>query len=481
MARLAAVFSCFLILTASWAETGRGTLAEGTRWQTEYVIHHSGRPGPTVVVVGGIHGNEPAGYRAAEEIASWQISSGTLIVIPRANARGIEAGTRYLTRTPDRDLNRNFPTAATPTTKSAVARDIWRLVERTRPDWLVDMHEAKGLRGLKPTSIGNTIIHHPSNTTRLEIDPLIHAVNATIADSTDHFQLLRYAKVHSLARGAADRLGTDALIVETGLPQPLARRVRQHRVVVHALLSQLGMLPEGASPDTFFSSERAGGERRVAVYYETGISDNSTAKLLQRLEEIAGVKAHVIGPAEIAGGALSQFDAVCFPGGSGGGEARALGEAGRDAVREFVQTGGAYLGFCAGSYLASAHYSWSLGILDAKVLDTNHWKRGTGPVQIALTSEGEALLGESGAETISSHYANGPLLAPGGSDELPDYTELATFRSDMAKGVPGGAMPGTTAIAAGRYGKGRVVCFSPHPELTPGLESLIAKALDWAE
>lgn len=38
-------------------------------------------------------------------------------------------------------------------------------------------------------------------------------------------------------------------------------------------------------------------------------------------------------------------------------------------------------------------------------------------------------------------------------------------------------MKGTTAIARGQFGKGRVICFSPHPEVTRGLEHFIQLAI----
>ncbi|MCY2986111.1 MAG: hypothetical protein NTY15_20975 [Planctomycetota bacterium] len=46
--------------------------------------------------------------------------------------------------------------------------------------------------------------------------------------------------------------------------------------------------------------------------------------------------------------------------------------------------------------------------------------------------------------------------------------------------TPTGVMIGTTAIAIGDFGEGRVVCFSPHPEKTPDLESILLQAIHWA-
>jgi glutamine amidotransferase-like uncharacterized protein len=41
-------------------------------------------------------------------------------------------------------------------------------------------------------------------------------------------------------------------------------------------------------------------------------------------------------------------------------------------------------------------------------------------------------------------------------------------------------MTGTPAIIAGHYGKGRVLCISPHPESSPALYELVRRGLFWA-
>jgi hypothetical protein len=75
---------------------------------------------------------------------------------------------------------------------------------------------------------------------------------------------------------------------------------------------------------------------------------------------------------------------------------------------------------------------------------------------------------------------NDPLLGPAGNPDLPDYEPLATFAGEAAEnGAPRGVMPGTTAIAAGRYGNGRVLCFSPHPEMTAGMRDAVWRGVRW--
>ncbi|MBN2269434.1 MAG: hypothetical protein JXN61_02405, partial [Sedimentisphaerales bacterium] len=142
--------------------------------------------------------------------------------------------------------------------------------------------------------------------------------------------------------------------------------------------------------------------------------------------------------------------------------------------------GGGYAGFCAGAYLASNNYTWSLKIIDARVIDRKHWKRGTGEVKIELTSKGRRLFTEKPG-LIDIHYANGPLLAPDEDPNIPDFETLARFRTEINKnGAPEGVMKDTPAMIAGRFGRGRVFCSSPHPEYTDGLEHLIDKAIRWA-
>ena len=70
------------------------------------------------------------------------------------------------------------------------------------------------------------------------------------------------------------------------------------------------------------------------------------------------------------------------------------------------------------------------------------------------------------------------LYEPAGVEDLPDYVVWATYASEInTNGAPEGVMLGTTAIAIGQFGKGRVFCFSPHPEKTGGLDRWVRQAV----
>lgn len=56
-------------VTAAAEERCSYAIREGTADETEVHVTKSGEPDPTVVVVGGFHGNEESGYRAADDVA----------------------------------------------------------------------------------------------------------------------------------------------------------------------------------------------------------------------------------------------------------------------------------------------------------------------------------------------------------------------------------------------------------------------------
>lgn len=224
------------------------------------------------------------------------------------------------------------------------------------------------------------------------------------------------------------------------------------------------------------------GAIRVAVFDGDGVGP-SVEPLIASFQKAkdGGFEVARITAKEIQGGKLSAYDVLVHPGGSGGKQGKALGEDGRKSVRDFVRKGGGYLGVCAGAYLATNDYEWSLNLLDAKVVDRRHWARGTGSVTLQLSPSGAAFFGLSGGKT-EIHYAQGPLLARREWDDpaVPDYESLAVFASEIAKnGAPQGVMARTSAAVRGHFGRGRVLCFSPHPELTEGLEHLIPLAAGW--
>lgn len=456
-------------------------LNAGTEFETAYFTQRAAAAGPTVVVVGGMHGNEPAGAYAAEQIRFWPIRRGTIVVVPRANPPALAVNKRYTpgVASTESNLNRNFPRAGkTEAPRGAMATALWGLIEGLKPDWVVDLHEGYDFHQINDDSVGSSVIAARDPESQAVAELLLDRINPVIADDRKDFVRLGPPVDGSLARAAAEHLGCRSFILETTSGgQPLPLRARQHRLMMHTLLSHLGMLDETLTSDSLVTSLTPQDVKHIAIFQDKGVAGKGVPQLEKHLGGRADLRLIQVCGEDIRAGMLDQFDAVIFSGGSGSGQAAALDEAGREAVRRFIDQGGAYVGICAGAYLACNGFSWGLKVLDAKTVSPA-WRRGAGQVDVELTTLGRRMLrGED--QPVSVRYVNGPILAPDGAEEIPDFEVLAWFRSELAENnTPRGVMINSPAIVAGDFGQGRVFCFSPHPEQTPGCEHFVWEALE---
>jgi predicted deacylase len=130
------------------------TILDGTQYETIIYTITSPTDGPTVMIFGGVHGNELGGLEAAHLATNYTIDRGTLVVSPETNKAAVELERNH---GPDGDLNRQFPVDGEPTTE--VARGVWDELLRVDPAFLIDMHTATTLmsrgsvgQGIFPTS-----------------------------------------------------------------------------------------------------------------------------------------------------------------------------------------------------------------------------------------------------------------------------------------------------------------------------------------
>jgi len=172
-----------------------------TAGDTPVYVLRGARAGGTMLVLGGTHGDEPAGYLAAVVlIERAQVESGTVVVVPRANASGFThnvpqeghparfavetpAGPRWFTfgaratnpvhQWPDpqvytlagsgqtlsgsetRNLNRAYPGRPDGSLTERIAHAIVSLIRRERVDLACDLHEAS-----PEYPVVNTIVAH---------------------------------------------------------------------------------------------------------------------------------------------------------------------------------------------------------------------------------------------------------------------------------------------------------------------------------
>lgn len=262
--RILLVLAAATLLSPSWAQPlampalakSAGLLGEGTDWETEYFIVDSGRAGPTVLVVGGMHGNEPAGSVAAEQIRHWPIVKGKLVVLPRASVQALAAKSRRIPGVPREraNLNRNFPEVEEEGVNKVVPRGplsaaLWTFAFEVKPDWLIDLHEGYEFnRSHKPApgktkSVGSSVIYRGSPEMDSLMKRVVAAADELVADPENRFtQIRRGPVVTGLARACINMMGAEGMILETTYTnQPMALRTGQHRAMVSVLFQHIGI------------------------------------------------------------------------------------------------------------------------------------------------------------------------------------------------------------------------------------------------
>lgn len=419
----------------------------------------SGKPGPSVLVVAGGRRDQRFPLHALNQLGGWSLSAGKLVTV------GIDA-----------------PSIPAALAARAAACD---------PDWIIELREDFYYPREGLATLGGSLIHADNAGLAEMSRALRDAINAELADPQGHFKWrLSNQTSSSFALSWGAQHGANAMLLVTSARRNTtptrdlraAVRIRQHRLLVHAALRRLEMLGPEARVDRFVNRDRAKtGSRKlyVAIYDGPG-SGRPMPFVTDLMNGIPYVEAHPIHPVEIRSGGLESFDVALFPGGMASHQFDALEATGRRAVQGFVRRGGGYIGICAGAYMAATQpYTWGLGLLDAQIVDHDHWARGIGTVKIELTPAGQRVFGKRSGK-FDYHYGNGPIFSPATQQDLPEYEVLAWYRTGI--GVDGAdpqVMVDTPAIISGRYGKGRVLVSSGHSEWSSGIEAFLLRYVEW--
>lgn len=133
---LLATAAVFLARPAARAEVQ--TLFAGTPYALKVHVLDSYLPGPTILVQGGIQGDEPAGFLTAERLTHYRPRNGRLIIIPRANPPSVHNHARLM----NVDLNRRFDTDYNEHYEDVLARAIRLYIAQA--DAFIHLHEGWG-------------------------------------------------------------------------------------------------------------------------------------------------------------------------------------------------------------------------------------------------------------------------------------------------------------------------------------------------
>ncbi len=123
----------------------------------DFTLHHrhGDRAGPTLLVVGGIQGDEPGGFHAAALLATQaEVTRGNLWVVPNLNFVSIVNRNRGL----NGDMNRKFKSLDTKDPDYKAVRRIQELITHPEVDFIFNLHDGSGF--YRPTHHDRT--HNPN-------------------------------------------------------------------------------------------------------------------------------------------------------------------------------------------------------------------------------------------------------------------------------------------------------------------------------
>lgn len=213
-------------------------LRQGTSYETPVYIYDSPHAGPTIVLIGCIHGNERSGHLALTEAIDRgiTISKGRLIVVPEFNRNACRNNTRTYN---GYDFNRLFPVGKTPT--HAIGREMWDLLT-SQPNLalVVDFHDGFN------NSLANTLITSRQTKMRNAAAKMRDALNAIRPSGArgPRWRSLTEPIAGSLTRKVGRDLGVPALEVELAgrtNPDPLSLRKRYAHLIIKQLGAEFGM------------------------------------------------------------------------------------------------------------------------------------------------------------------------------------------------------------------------------------------------
>jgi hypothetical protein len=122
---------CFLLSTYAFSANLHYSL----------IKKESGKEGSTLLIVGGIHGDEPGGYFAPMLLARYyKIESGNLWVVPNLNFDSIVKNSRGI----NGDMNRKFAKIETKDKDFEIVSEIKKLILHPKVDLTLNLHDGQG-------------------------------------------------------------------------------------------------------------------------------------------------------------------------------------------------------------------------------------------------------------------------------------------------------------------------------------------------
>jgi predicted deacylase len=210
-------------------------LREGTPDETEVYYYSSGQLGPKIFIIGGTHGDETAGYLAAEELLSFFPQNGEVMIIPKANKQAVEMNSRKSEN--NIDLNRSYPGSHDGNEMEILSHEIFSAIEAYSPDVVIDLHES--LDFYTNGRLGNSIILGIEGEHMLKLLSLLEYINEVETEEIE-FTFFGNPPTHSLNESVSNLLKIPVYTIETCRENSIEKRVRQQVLLAKKIIELYG-------------------------------------------------------------------------------------------------------------------------------------------------------------------------------------------------------------------------------------------------
>ena len=239
---------CWLIVTSAQAQ----------QWDFSLHKHSSGQPGPTLLVIGGIQGDEPGGFNAASLLVTdYHLQRGELWVVPNLNFESIIKRSRGVYG----DMNRKFKSIQVNDPEYQLVEKIKRIITDGQVEVILNLHDGSGFYRPRyvdplhnPERWGQSLIidQEQIDIPRYgKLQDIATAVSQRVNHKLDDVQQAYYVKNTRTREGNVEmektltyyaiRQGKAAFGIEASKAYNTEQRVYFHLSMVEAFMDHLGM------------------------------------------------------------------------------------------------------------------------------------------------------------------------------------------------------------------------------------------------
>lgn len=224
---------------------------------TKIYTFDSNKPGPTILIVAGTHGNEPAASQYFSNFvnasyksnfkSNFKPNSGKIIIIPRVNDCALKLNMRSTPLIGDinRKYNKNNKVNEIVNRETnGINQQIMKIIDTNKIDFVLDFHEGYDFHNINVKSLGSTITYTKDNTGKAKKfgEYIVEKLNDTINNDKKKFTLLdyNYKPIKGTLLDYLSDLNISGILIETSGQnniQPLKVRLEQIDLIFKNILT----------------------------------------------------------------------------------------------------------------------------------------------------------------------------------------------------------------------------------------------------